>query len=51
MVGGIKHKFGGAAYRYKRATAGRGDMLQGKTQENRGKIREKLARAKIRIIR
>jgi hypothetical protein len=47
----MEHKFGGATYRYKRATAGRGEMLQGKTQENWSKLRERLAKAKIRIIR
>lgn len=51
IVGRTRHKLGGATYRYKRATAGRGDMFQGKTRESRGKLREKLARAKIRLIR
>jgi uncharacterized protein YjbJ (UPF0337 family) len=51
MLGRMKHKLGGATYRYKRATAGRGAILRGKTQENRGKIRERLAKSKIRIIR
>jgi uncharacterized protein YjbJ (UPF0337 family) len=51
MMSRMKHKFGSATYRYKRATAGRGDMLQGRAQESRGKLRERLARAKIRIIR
>jgi uncharacterized protein YjbJ (UPF0337 family) len=51
MVGRLKQKFGGLTYGYKRASAGRREMLQGKTRENRGRIREKLAKAKIRIIR
>jgi uncharacterized protein YjbJ (UPF0337 family) len=51
MVSRIKHKLGGATYGYKRATAGRGDVLQGKIQENRGKLREKLDKAKFRTTR
>jgi uncharacterized protein YjbJ (UPF0337 family) len=48
MLGGIKHKLGGAAYGYRRAAAGRGDVLQSKVQENRGRLREKLDKAKFR---
>jgi uncharacterized protein YjbJ (UPF0337 family) len=51
MVGRMKRKLGGAAYGYKRATAGSGDILQGKIQENRGKLREKLEKAKFRTTR
>jgi uncharacterized protein YjbJ (UPF0337 family) len=51
MVGRMKRKLGGAAYGYKRATAGGGDILQGKIQENRGKLREKLEKAKFRTTR
>jgi uncharacterized protein YjbJ (UPF0337 family) len=51
LVGRMKHKFDGVTYRYRHATAGRGDMLRGKTQEDRGKLRERLAKTKIRIIR
>jgi len=47
----MKHKLGGATYGYKRATAGRGDVLQGKAQENRGRLREKLDKAKFRTTR
>jgi uncharacterized protein YjbJ (UPF0337 family) len=47
MLGGIKHKLGGAAYGYKRATAGGEDVLQGKILENRGKLREKLEKANL----
>jgi hypothetical protein len=32
MVGRMKRKLGGAAYGYKRATAGSGDILQGKSR-------------------
>jgi uncharacterized protein YjbJ (UPF0337 family) len=47
----MERKLGGAAYGYKRTTAGSGDVLQGKIQENRGKFREKLEKAKFRTTR
>jgi hypothetical protein len=46
----VNQKFSRLTYRYKRTTAGRGQMLTGKMQEARGKLREKLARVRIRII-